>query len=577
MKKYIFTILASVLVFVLSGCGSNSKSDGTPGGVPPSSSTPGLSLTASKINVTNFPEFTLQLPIQKAVGNDYMITLNDFNLRVLGCPIDASVPVEYTPEPMVLDGKVGTGQILNIKGQFADHCPILAYQLDATQTTTKGGQTNVQVMSYVYKYDEPDNGALAPLSGFFNASTPLNITEPITEYEVSVQVVKEGHVVVGKTVNLQPFDRKYGRSVSYSSVTGEDGYAKFSYISPERLPEADDSVTLTLDMIDETTGKTVTQDVVLTFNEKEPVPPVNTQGYQLNVIPNAISITRPTESVSIDLQLLKNNAAVRNQSISVKMFSITYGTMNKVQALTDENGIVHFTYTAPAYLPKDNLEIVFEVEGGDPAVEQSVSVTFGKTPQVDTEHMTLTAAPASISIGRAGESKSINLYLSNSETKQPVEDVAIKVHTFDPNRGTFDIYEAITDERGHVAFIYTAPQNLPAGTLPVTFEVVNGKPGLTEQVNINFSSVATDYSLVNVNNITVNYPSERKEIAVQLIKNGVPQVGEQVTAKSIPATFGRIENVNVTTGGDGYARFTYIAADPLVNGSQTIEFTYGRY
>ena len=81
--------------------------------------------------------------------------------------------------------------------------------------------------------------ATGPYS-FFNATTPLKITKPSevngtvigNDVYISVQLLKNGLVEAGASVQMKPFDFTYG-SVKASVVdTDENGIAKFSYEAP---------------------------------------------------------------------------------------------------------------------------------------------------------------------------------------------------------------------------------------------------------------------------------------------------------------------------------------------------------
>jgi len=75
---------------------------------------------------------------------------------------------------------------------------------------------------------------------FFNATTPVKITKPTevngtiagNDFNVSVQLLKNGLVEPGQPIQMKPFDFRYG-SVKDSVVdTDQNGIAKFDYESP---------------------------------------------------------------------------------------------------------------------------------------------------------------------------------------------------------------------------------------------------------------------------------------------------------------------------------------------------------
>ncbi len=187
-----------------------------------------------------------------------------------------------------------------------------------------------------------------------------------------------------------------------------------------------------------------------------------------------------------------------------------------------------------------------------------------------------------LEIGASDTDYPMTMQLLKDEYAVSGETVQLRV--FGDNYGSINsttTYTVTTNELGIATFGYVSPAVLPANgtrvTLYADLKDGNDTTIITQEIildfNVNFAS-PIEYNLTNENDIIINYASESKEIAVQLAKNGVPQVGESVTVKSIPADFGRIENITVSTGADGYARFTYIAADSLTDGVQPLEFVY---
>ena len=106
-----------------------------------------------------------------------------------------------------------------------------------------------------------DDPIAPPSSGpysFFNASTPVTITKsggcssgtcPLVAAEsdeeednetieensinISVQLLKNGLVEPGQSVQMRPFDRKYGEVLNMVVDTDGNGYAIFEYKAPE--------------------------------------------------------------------------------------------------------------------------------------------------------------------------------------------------------------------------------------------------------------------------------------------------------------------------------------------------------
>lgn len=75
---------------------------------------------------------------------------------------------------------------------------------------------------------------------FFNATTPLKITKPSEtngtvsggDYNISVQLVKDGLVDAGRSVQMKPFDFRYGSVLNSVVDTDVNGNAVFKYKAP---------------------------------------------------------------------------------------------------------------------------------------------------------------------------------------------------------------------------------------------------------------------------------------------------------------------------------------------------------
>lgn len=75
---------------------------------------------------------------------------------------------------------------------------------------------------------------------FFNATTPVKITKPVeingtveeNSQEISVQVLKYGLAAPGETVEMLPFDYRYGSLINSIVETDENGRAVFEYEAP---------------------------------------------------------------------------------------------------------------------------------------------------------------------------------------------------------------------------------------------------------------------------------------------------------------------------------------------------------
>ena len=77
---------------------------------------------------------------------------------------------------------------------------------------------------------------------FFNATTPLEIEKFNVDengtiindgYTVAVQLLKNGLVVSGETIQMLPFNLEYGFVTDIVVTTTTNGYAVFTYYPPE--------------------------------------------------------------------------------------------------------------------------------------------------------------------------------------------------------------------------------------------------------------------------------------------------------------------------------------------------------
>lgn len=80
--------------------------------------------------------------------------------------------------------------------------------------------------------------AVQPYS-FFNATTPLTVyreaedENKTNEYKLSVQLLKYNLVAPGVSIQMKPFDNKYGTLEESIVDTDENGMAIFTYYPPE--------------------------------------------------------------------------------------------------------------------------------------------------------------------------------------------------------------------------------------------------------------------------------------------------------------------------------------------------------
>ncbi|MBD3790501.1 MAG: hypothetical protein IE885_09125 [Campylobacterales bacterium] len=314
----------------------------------------------------------------------------------------------------------------------------------------------------------------------------------------------------------------------------------------------------------------------------------STLNYQLVAVPDVIDVTTGGETANIDLYLNDMAALepVEGRVIKAQVFDQTKGTLDIYEVTTDDKGHAPFVYKSPNNLPATSLTITFEVKDGVPALDKNVTVNFngstGGGTDVNTTDYQLVAVPDVIDIAEGGETANIDLYLNNTATLSTVPNTVIKAQVFNQTNGTLDTYEVKTDSNGHAPFVYTAPNNLPATSLTITFEVKNGSPALTKDVTVNFNGSTsgadvntTNYQLVAVPNVVdVTNAGETKNIDLYLNDMAAlePVEGKVIKARVFDQTNGTLDTYEVTTDDNGHAGFMYTAPNTLPATSLTITF-----
>lgn len=472
MKKYIFSVFTVITLFLLTACGGGGSSSDITNDPIAAASKQSAELTNPEVIITDAlgKDFTVRLHILKNENGNYNITLNNFNLEVNGCSILPGTLV-FNPSTLLLDGNAGSQKDIDVHGTFSTACSEkIVYTLTADQTIEISG--NIEQSSFISSSvnDSSSGGGTLPAATgytFFNADTPLVISQSNTVYELKAQLLKDGFIASGEIVNLEPFNAQYGNVLAYTTTTGSDGYAKFVYTSPQVLPANGTTASVRMVFIT-ATNQIYTQDIVLDFNTSGSA--ATSQFSLVNeTTPIEITAANQVQNISVTVIDTTNNVGVAGKEVSISTLPAGYGAVTASTVVTDASGKAEFAYQAPSDLTAINLT-------------------------------------------------STNATLSFTENGITIS----KVITFDFNETT----------------------------------------------------VTSEYNLTNANDIAISYAGESKEIAVQLVKNGVPQVGENVVAKSIAAAYGIISNANVVTGTDGYARFTYVAATPLTDANTTLELVY---
>ncbi len=188
---------------------------------------------------------------------------------------------------------------------------------------------------------------------FTNASTPLEITESDTAYQISVQLTENGFGYPGQTVMMRPFDRTFGLIESEIVETDDSGWAVFDYLSPENLRDVSgQSITLQAVYVDDENISALTQDFVLNFavvpegnlyrltNQSTPVIVEIDMGDE-NTTASPVETSKEITAYVVD----SDNIGVEGKTVTIGIVSQQFGSISPSSVETDASGKASFTYT----------------------------------------------------------------------------------------------------------------------------------------------------------------------------------------------------------------------------------------
>ena len=384
--------------------------------------------------------------------------------------------------------------------------------------------------------------------------------------------------VASETILLDYFDGSNGTMSSFSATTDTNGHVAFSYTAPSTIVDA---TVLTMTFRGQnTTLNTVTTTVTVDTT------PVDLSSYTLTALPTAITIKDANESKTVDLYLEDNNSRpVSGETILLDYFDGSQGTMNGFSAQTDVNGHVAFSYTAPSIVV-DGALVTLTFRGQNSTLNTVTTVVdVNSTPasEEDLSAYTLTALPTAITIKDANESKAVDLYLEDDNSR-PVAGETILLDYFNGSQGTMNSFSAQTDTNGHVAFNYTPPSTIVDGALvTLTFRGQNTTLNTaTTVIDVNSSAPTdpkyNDYILTVYpdNNVTIVAGGQSDVIDVYLEDNAtnLPVANELVVVKFFDGSNGSMSSFTKETDSNGHIAFTYTAPDNIASlADHQIEFS----
>jgi len=426
-------------------------------------------------------------------------------------------------------------------------------------------------------------------AGYSFSANPNSILITSSQQESGVILYLEDNSsrpAVGETVVLDYFDGTKGEVSTFSAVTDANGRAIFGYIAPII---ADNNMTASFyDMNFTVEGASLTdipaQIINLSIDTRAATEDFST--YALTALPATITIKDANESKAVDLYLEDNNSRpVVGETILLDYFNGSQGTMNSFSALTDANGHVTFNYTAPTTVA-DGALVTLTFRGQNTTLGTAttvISVDTTPPPPTDFSTYALTALPATITIKDANESKAVDLYLEDNNSR-PVVGETILLDYFNGSQGTMNSFSALTDANGHVTFNYTAPTTVADGALvTLTFRGQNTTLGTaTTVIDVNSSAPTdpkyNDYVLTVYpeNNVTIVAGGQSDIIDVYLEDNitHLPVANELVLVKFFDGSNGNMSSFSKQTDSKGHIAFTYTAPDTIASlANHQLEFS----
>ncbi len=548
MKKNIFISLLLAFAFVISGCGSTSKTGGDAEG------TAAVEMQKSQIALgSNGTDFSLPLTFTKLLDSSYQVELSDFRLSVTGCTVHT---ITFDPAALVFDGGLNTQETLLVTGAFDQNCTPTGFTLTATQKVTKDGQSKTEEVTF----SSTSSGDI-PTSGYdiINATTPLIIGESNTGYTISMQVVKDGYVAPGETVKLRAFNDEDGRieaTSTYTATTDVNGIARFDYVSPGVLPLEGTSAILFADLMDENdTGVIATQEIELIFSQNGSTDIIYT------IVPDQnITVTDTLQSHQIKVALSKQEIGQPAQP-AVGEFVIAefvmpiYGALAQYEAVVGADGFARFSYTSPESMPSVNdVNITFYYKNNH-TVRGETKIIFDKQTVSGVSKMYV--VPESFTVTEAGQTQEITIVTVNEENIGVSTTVTLEQPFFNnTDYGSFDKTSVTTDLSGKAVVAYTAPDAI-TGLSERNITVTETSAIIHKELNIKFGTpdtLGTNYEIV------VDAPAslavdDTDQITVKIVEVGNPSnviANGNVHEVNLTSQF-----TNILTFAGGSATFSY--------------------
>ncbi len=553
MKKQILFAFFASLVLLLGGCGSNDKVDG--GGV-------GLDTTVLKMDAAPLVPaannvFSIHIPIVK--NTKYKVTLSGIMLvRVGGCEIDETT----IPRSLEFEGNVGEKKWLDISGVFKNDCHPGEYSITFKRIVTDGTRSRSENVTY-------DSGVVASGGGggtsgdseyyFSNAKVPEKISVAKKSYELKVQLAKGSAIVSGKEIAIQVFSNTYGDLTAYKAETGADGYATFSYISPDVLPANGASYTLTAKFMDES-NITISKPLLLIFDTNGSTTGDINTSLPIAIVPatqRTVALTNNGQSVDIAVRVYKDTAPYTEGEVKVELPSevlngVDVGSFSAYSVPVDDQGVALFHYTGPgnlqALIDDNHLGSAFKFYhsgNSSPEVRQPMNVVYqpGDDYVPIDYRMVITTQNNDFSMGIPDLTKTFNVVLQKSDGSDlgsadaTITSVTVQTENasvgqlYDTASGTLVDSQVLQNIKS--APFYIKSKKL-SGIVPVrariAFNDVNGDAKVLETI-VNVRVMSGPPSAISVSYLSTGLDSARGKYNEKFAVSVVDEYGNSVNTK----------------------------------------------
>jgi len=246
----------------------------------------------------------------------------------------------------------------------------------------------------------------------------------------------------------------------------------------------------------------------------------NAQNYQFYNVPAPITISQNSETYTFKVQLIdENSQGVSGEEVKILAYDITYGEIENMTAVTDQNGFASFNFTSPSSitaLEGEHLTLTL-VEGENfNTISTSVELNFNTTGSSSSNTSLYQFKNiSSITVGHASEEKVITVDLVNS-AGVGVAGKTVQISTLSSSFGSFSSASATTDSAGRASFTYRAPEDIDAvdgQSTTATLSFSEDDSSITATVSIKIQK-STDNTQGDTTLPTVVIPDELREFTL---------------------------------------------------------------